>query len=308
MNLTLYRYELSIKTKITDLLGIKYPIIGAPMFLVSNPELVASVSNNGGMGTFASMSYRTIKDLETAIDQIREKTSQPFGMNIVLHKEHNPLWQEQFKTCIDKKIPLVITSMGTPRTLIKEAHANGIKVFCDVVHLKQAKFLEKTGADAIIAVCQGAGGHAGKLSPFAFIPQLADNLEIPVIAAGAISNGRQMAAAFNLGAEAVYVGTRFIATPEANATSDYKQTLIDSGPEDIIYTDEISGVSANWLRVSYDLWKSYKNDPDHFKKLRNWIDFWSAGHGIAQINQINTVSEVIQNMVTEYNEVKNKLP
>ena len=296
-----------IKTKITELLGIEYPIIGAPMFLVSGPDLVAAVSNAGGLGTFASMSFRTLEDLRSTIKQICEKTSKPFGMNIVLHKAHNPLWHDHFQIALDHKIPLVITSMGTPRTLIKEAHSQGMKIFCDVIHSRQAAVVAKCGADGIIAVAQGAGGHAGNISPFSLIPQIKEAVSIPVMAAGSISRGDQMAAAFCLGADAVYIGTRFIATPEANASPEYKQALINADPEDIIYSDKISGVNANWIKESYDRWEQSSGQA-HDIKLRRWIDIWSAGHGVAQIHDIQPVSKIIQDMVLEYKKVKNNLP
>ncbi|MDH4263240.1 MAG: nitronate monooxygenase [Spirochaetia bacterium] len=295
-------------TKITQLLGIKYPIIGAPMFLVSGPQLVAAVSNAGGIGTFASMSYRTPDHVKAAIDETRKLTNKPFGMNIVLHKAHNPHLREHFQLAIDEKIPLIITSMGTPRSLIKDAHMHDIKVFCDVISLKQAEVVEKAGADGIIAVTQGAGGHAGNINPFSFIPYLKDTIKIPVIAAGAISRGSQMAAAFSLGAEAVYVGTRFIATPEANASNEYKQALINANPEDIIYSDKISGINANWIKESFDRWIKYDTEKTHDIKLKRWIDIWSAGQGVAQIHDIQPVNEIMMEMIGEYNKIKSRLP
>ncbi|MDH4200354.1 MAG: nitronate monooxygenase [Spirochaetia bacterium] len=301
-----------IQTDITRLFDIQYPILGAPMFLVSNPALVAAVSNSGGMGNFAAMSYRTIGDLKAALHEVRALTVRPFGVNIVLHREHNPLVREQFELCLKEKISLIITSMGTPRTLIKEAHDHGIKVFCDVTNVKQASIVAKCGADAVIAVCQGAGGHAGSITPFALIPQIREAIDIPVIAAGAISRGRQMAAAFMLGASAVYIGTRFIATPEASATEEYKSALVDSNPEDIIYSDKISGISANWIRSSYDKWLKFSeiknSEKPHEISLRRWIDVWSAGHGVAQIQEIEPVSKIMENIVSEYHRIKNGLP
>jgi len=299
---------LKMETKITRLLGIDYPVIGAPMFLVSGPDLVAAVSNAGGMGTFASMSYRTLNDLRSAVREIREKTSKPFGMNIVLHKAHNALSREHFQLALDEKIPLVITSMGTPRTLIKEAHDHGIKVFCDVVSLKQAEVVVRAGADALVAVAQGAGGHAGSISPFSLFPYIKEALDVPVLAAGSISRGIHMAAAFCLGADAVYVGTRFIATPEANASAEYKQALVDAAPEEIIYSDKISGVNANWLKESFDRWLKYNSEENHDTSLKRWIDIWSAGHGVAQIHDIQPVAKIIADMIGEYEAVKNRLP
>ena len=302
--------HLKVKTKITEMFNIEYPIIGAPMFLVSNPDLVAAVSNAGGLGTFASMSYRNISDLKVALAEVRQKTQKPYGMNIVLHSAHNPLWREHFNLCLEEKIPLIITSMGTPRSIIKDAHKSGLKVFCDVVTLKQAEIVAKAGADAVITVAQGAGGHAGSISPFALIPHIKDAIDIPVIAAGAISRGVHLAAAFSLGADAVYVGTRFIATPEANASAEYKAALIKANPEDIIYSDKISGINANWLKESFERWMINQEADDHgtHLHLKRWIDIWSAGHGVAQIEDILPVPVIIKNMMNEYNEIKKRLP
>lgn len=292
------------------------------MFLVSGPDLVAAVSNAGGMGTFASMSYRTLDDLKEAILTIRSKTAKPFGMNIVMHKAHNPLWQEQLQVAVDEKIPLIIFSMGTPRSVIRDLHKEGHKVFCDVVTAKQAQIVAKAGADAVVAVSQGAGGHAGQTSPFALVLQVKEATGIPVLAAGSISRGEQMAAAFCLGADAVYIGTRFIASEEAHASGLYKEALLAAQPDDIIYSDAISGVSANWLRQSYDLWlkqeglnqeglnqKENKTQPDPgTTPLKKWIDIWSAGHGVAQIHEVLPVSKIIDSIISQYRQVKQRLP
>ena len=237
------------------MLNIKYPVFGAPMFLVSYPELVAAVSEAGGIGCFPSMNYRSTDELNDALFEIREKTKKPIGVNIVLYKDHNPQWSSQLKVCLDHKVDLIITSMGVPRSIISEVKSAGVKIFCDVIDLRYARAVAKAGADAVIAVCSGAGGHAGRISPFSFIPYLKDELDLPVIAAGSIATGRQMAAAMILGAEAVFIGTRFIASEEASASESYKNAVINAVPEDIIYTDEISGVYANWLKESYEKFK-----------------------------------------------------
>jgi nitronate monooxygenase len=209
---------MQIQTAVTRMLGIDLPIIGAPMFLVSYPDLVCAVSNAGGIGTMPALNYRTTDELRAGLTEIRSRTTKPIGINLILHKEHNPKWAEQFQVCLEFKVELLITSLGSPRSIIKEAKSVGSKVYCDVTTLKHANIVAKSGADALIAVAQGAGGHAGAISPFALIPYLKQEIpELPVVASGAISNGRQMAAALALGADAVYLGTRLIATPEANA-------------------------------------------------------------------------------------------
>lgn len=302
---------MKIATRISEMLGIDLPIIGAPMFLVSYVDLISAVSNAGGIGTFPSMNFRTPEALRDALAEIRSMTEKPIGVNIVLYKKHNPLWLEQLKVCLDAGVELIITSMGTPRSIVNEVRSMGSRIFCDVVNLRQAEILAKSGADALIAVSQGAGGHAGSISPFSLIPYLKKETGLPVIAAGSIGTGRQMAAALSLGAEAVYVGTRLIATIESSASNEYKQMLIESVPEEIIYTDKISGVPANWLKKSLD-----KISDDGIRTgitgpedaLKRWRDIWSAGHGVAQIKEILSVKDVIQNMTEEYRSAIRDLP
>ncbi|TGN11130.1 NAD(P)H-dependent flavin oxidoreductase [Leptospira ilyithenensis] len=312
---------MKINTPITEMLKIDLPIIAAPMFLVSYPELVVAVSEAGGIGCFPSLNYRTPEQLKDGLQEIRSKTKKPIGVNIILHKDHNPNWAKQFEVVMEMKVELIITSLGTPRTIAKEIKANGAHLFCDVTTLKHANIVAKSGADALITVAQGAGGHAGNITPFALIPYLKKETGLPVIAAGAISGGAQMAAALALGADAVYVGTKFIATNESRAQNEYKQMLIDSVPEEIIYTEKISGIPANWLE------KSVKKSPELMEssprkiaeghaggehameqEYKRWRDIWSAGQGVAQIENVRPAKDVIDEMVKEYLEIVGKLP
>lgn len=212
---------------------------------------------------------------------------------------------------LDAKVELLITSLGSPRTVVNEAKSIGSKVFCDVTTLKHANIVAKAGADALIAVAQGAGGHAGNISPFSLYPYLKKETGLPLIAAGAISNGAQMLAAFALGADAVYVGTRLIATPEAMASEEYKKMLIESGPEEIVYTERISGIPANWLKKSVekagDL--SHSGGSQNLdQEYKRWKDIWSAGHGVAQIEDLIPAKELILGMAKEYQDILNRLP
>jgi nitronate monooxygenase len=307
---------MKIRTKITDMLGIDLPIIGAPMFLVSYPDLVVAISEAGGIGCFPALNYRTVDQLKQGLEEIRSRTKKPIGVNLILHKEHNPFWAKQFEVCLEYKVELIITSLGSPRTIINEAKSVGAKVFCDVTTLRHAQIVAKAGADALIAVCHGAGGHAGTISPYVLIPQLIEEIGLPIIAAGAISTGKQMAASLALGAEAVYVGTRFIATPEAKASDEYKQMILESTAEDLIYTAEISGIPANWLKKSVERAKITKpatiagvaSETEIEKEYKRWKDIWSAGQGITQIKEIKPAKEIIQDMVKEYLEIIHKLP
>ncbi|MBX7058565.1 MAG: nitronate monooxygenase [Leptospirales bacterium] len=303
---------MKIETSITRMLGIDLPIIGAPMFLVSYPDLVVAVSEAGGIGCFPALNYRNVDDLRRGLDEIRSRTSRPIGVNIILHKPHNPNWPEQLKVCLEKKVDLLIFSLGAARSAVNEAKAAGAKVFYDVTTLKHARIVQKAGADALIAVAQGAGGHAGAITPFSLIPYLIKETGLPVIAAGAISTGQQMAAALALGASAVYVGTRLIATPESKAQDGYKQMLIDSAPEEIVYTETISGIPANWLKKSVERMDPKQGAPaalagdgDEYKR---WRDIWSAGHGVAQIDQVAPAGEVVRGMAAEYLKILQTLP
>lgn len=301
---------MQIKTAVSQMLGIDLPIIGAPMFLVSYPDLVCAVSNAGGIGTMPALNYRTVDELRAGLTEIRARTSRPIGINLILHKEHNPNWMRQFEVCLEFKVELLITSLGSPRSIVKEAKSVGAKIFCDVTTLRHAEIVARCGADALIAVAQGAGGHAGAISPFALIPYLKKEIPgLPVVASGAISSGRQMVAALALGADAVYIGTRLIATPEANAYDEYKQMLIDSAPEEIVYSPKISGIPANWLKRSIDkLDPDFKPDTGLNVEAKSWKEVWSAGHGVAQIDEITPAAEVITTMAAEYRDIVKNLP
>ncbi len=296
-----------INTAITKMLNIDLPIIGAPMFLVSYPDLVVAVSEAGGMGTFPALNYRSIPELKDGLAEIRSRTKKPIGVNIILYKKHNPLCFEQFYACLDFKVELIITSLGTPRQIVNEAKSVGSKIFCDVTTLKHARLVAKTGADALIAVAQGAGGHAGAISPFSLIPYLKEEVNLPIIASGSIGTGAQMAAAFALGADAVYVGTKLIATPEAKAKKEYKDMLISENPEDIVYSDKITGINSNWLKKSVEKYETTQgainrdyNAGSDVNEMKKWQDIFSAGHGIAQIKEVIPAKQVIHNMVDGY--------
>ena len=301
---------MKIKTAVTDMLGIDLPIIGAPMFLVSYPDLVTAVSNAGGIGTFPALNYRSKEELRDGLTEIREKTDKPIGVNLILLQRHNPNWREQFEMCLEFKIELIITSLGSPRSIIKEAKSVGAKVFCDVTTMKHARIVVKSDADALIAVAQGAGGHAGTISPFSLIPYLKEEFDVPVIAAGSIGTGQQMAAALSLGADAVYVGTKLIASNEAAAQNEYKTMLVDSAPEDIVYTEKISGIPANWLKRSVEKVELSEGGVDTGlnDEYKRWKDIWSAGHGVGQIKEVKSAGGIIKQMVDDYLKTVKAMP
>ncbi|MCB1193264.1 MAG: nitronate monooxygenase [Leptospiraceae bacterium] len=303
---------MKIQTKITEMLNIDLPILGAPMFLVSYPRLVSAVSNFGGIGCFPALNFRTTEELKNGIDEIRSLTSKPIGVNIILHKDHNPDWKKQLDVCLEKKVELYIASLGTPRTLIKEAKATGGKVFCDVTTLKHASLVAKAGCDAIIAVGSGAGGHSGNISLFSLIPYIKKETGLPIVAAGSISNGSQLLAALSLGADAVSIGTRLIATEEAEVDPSYKTMLIDSTPEEIIYTDKVTGIHSNWMKKSLDMHPWILNGEKPPQSLegddKRWKNIWSAGHGVAQVSDVISVGELFKKIIEEYKSGLNGLP
>ena len=240
----------AIHTRLTEMFDLRYPIIGAPMFLVSYEELAIAVSEAGGLGTLPLPNYREIAELKNALSAIRRSTDRPIGVNI--HLSGKFPWKKQLTACLDAGVGFFITSLGDPRLIISDVHASGGKVFPDVVDLRQGIKSREGGADGLVAVGAGAGGHGGNIPIPVLVPYLIEKTGLPVVAAGGISTGRQMAAALALGACGVIVGTRLIATPEARARSAYKASVIASGPEDIVFSDRITGNKANWIRESVD--------------------------------------------------------
>lgn len=323
-----------IDCEFTRLMKCRYPIIGAPMFLVSNVALVSAVSEAGGIGTFPALNFRPIEAYAEALRAIRAKTRNPFGVNIIVNKS-NLRQADDSKHALDNGVDLFLTSLGNPETVIREAHKNGAKVFCDVTNVAHAKKVEDLGADGVVAVGSGAGGHAGPISPLVLIPYLRDKLKIPVVAAGGIAHGNQIAATMALGASAAYIGTRFIATDEAGVDASYKKAVVDAGPEDIVMTTRISGTPAAVINTPYVqklgtelpyLLKLLKNHPrtkryadllihtlgqkslEEAALKPSWKTVWSAGQSVALIDDILPAEKVVQRLVSEYRKSVSALP
>lgn len=321
-----------IQTAVTQHFGIAYPIICAPMFLVSNVAMVVAAGEAGGIGTFPALNFRPIEKYAEAIREIKRKTTSPFGINIIVQKS-NKVQEQQLDIALEEKVALIITSLGNPKELIKRAHRVGTKVYCDVIGMEHARKVTDLGADGLIAVGYGAGGHAGTLSPFALIPSLVAGTKLPVIASGSIVDGKGMAAAFALGASAVYAGTRFIASKEARVDDAYKKAIIKASPEDIVNTDRVDGFPGNFI-LTESLVKlglepglleaiAMQN-----KKLKRWLSLaragralfgsdkkqasyktiYSAGHGVGMIHDIKPIKAIIKDMVQEYYSIKQGLP
>jgi nitronate monooxygenase len=281
-----------IETAFTRMLGVDHPIIGAPMFLISYEELAVAVSEAGGLGAIPLPNFRTIEDLERTLTNIRRETDKPIGVNIHLSGRFE--WKKQLAACLNAGVKFFITSLGDPRLILDDVHANGGRVFADVVSLNQGLKARDRKVDGLIAVASDAGGHSGTVPTIVLVPYLKSKVGLPVIAAGGISTGAQMAAALALGACAVVVGTRLIATTESRAISAYKKAVVTSGPEEIVCTDRITENPANWIAESI---KDFDKRPELGSK--RWLELWSAGKSVAQVDEIKPAGLVIRDMVEE---------
>lgn len=322
-----------IDTAFTALMRCDYPIIAAPMFLVSNEDLVIKTSEAGGIGGTPSLNWRTTGQFDAALTKITTQTHKPYAVNLIVNKTSLRMEQD-LDVIVRHKVPMVITSLGNPKLVIDKVHSYGGKVFCDVVDLKYALKVQEQGAHGVVAVSSGAGGHAGGISPLVLLPYLKQHLKIPVVAAGGIVNGRQILAAMVLGADAVQIGTRFIATQEATASEDYKNAIIQSSPEDIVMTRRLSGTPAAVINTPYikkiglDLnpvekfLRSHPLTMKYAKLMRvvmgsraleaaadktTWKTVWSAGQGVGLINQVQPAAEVMIQLAREYWEARDAL-
>jgi nitronate monooxygenase len=287
-------------TAFTRMFGIRYPLVGAPMFLVSYEELTVAVSEAGGLGSFPLPNYRTLDELRAALAAIRRATDKPIGVNI--HLSGRFPWQEQLALCLDYGVGFFITSLGDPKLILDDVHASGGKVFADVTHLRHALSARDKGVDGLVAVASGAGGHDGVTPTMVLVPYLARQTGLPVLAAGGIATGAQLAAALALGACGAVIGTRLIATPEARAIDRYKNAVVNSGPEDVVCTDRITGNRANWLAASIE---GVDKHPELGSK--RWLDLWSAGKSVALVEEIKPAGAVIHEIVSECENVLHQL-
>ena len=242
--------EIIKRASICQLLGIQFPIIMAPMFLVSNETMIIEGVKSGITGAIPALNYRTTEELRKAIQTIKAAVDGPFGINLIVNQS-NFLYKEQLKVCCEEKISFIITSLGSPEETIIEAHKAGVKVFCDVTNTKYAKKVEELGADAVIAVNKEAGGHAGNLSYKELIPQLLQTVSIPVISAGGVGTGKGIKDMLDLGAAGISMGSVFIASTEAPVSQEYKQACVDFGSKDIVMTTKLSGTPCSVIKTPY---------------------------------------------------------
>ena len=288
------------------------PAIAAPMFLVSGPELVIAACQAGVAGTFPALNARPAAQLEEWLGQIDAALTPscaPHGVNLILHPSNERL-AEDLATVVRHRVPLVITSLGHPGEVVRAVHAYGGLVFSDIIHAYHARKAAAAGVDGIIAVADGAGGHAGTQSPLSLIREIREFWDGILVLAGSISDGASIRAAEVMGADFAYMGTRFIATRESLAPPEYKQMIVGCGAEDIVYTDAISGTNANFLwpslqRAGYTREQlSVSFGKGKLKSLEDeakaWRDLWSAGQGVATIHDIPSVAELVARLAREY--------
>jgi nitronate monooxygenase len=235
---------------IDKMLGIDYPIIVAPMFLISNAAMIKAAMDNGITAAFPALNYRTDEELRSAIHELKKHSNKPFGVNLIVNKS-NLLYKSQLKTLAELKVDFIITSLGSPEEVIKTCKPLGIKVFCDVVDTAYAKKVEALGADAVIAVNNQAGGHAGNIDPIALVKQLKAEINIPIISAGGIAKAEHIKEIMEAGAAGVSVGTIFIASEEAPVSAEYKQAMVEYGSKDIVRTTKMSGSALTVINTPY---------------------------------------------------------
>ncbi len=321
-------------TTLDKMLGIDYPILVAPMFLISNTKMVKAALDQGVTAAFPALNYRTDRELREAILEIKAYSDKPFGVNLIVNKS-NPKYKHQLRLLAELKVDYIITSLGNPKEVIETCKPLGIKVFCDVVDLTYAKKVESLGADAVIAVNSRAGGHAGNILPEELVTMLRENLQIPIIAAGGVAKGADIKAALDWGAAGVSVGTIFIASEEADVSADYKQALIDYGEKDIVRTNKLSGspltvintpyvqqmgTKASWLERLMNRNKRLKKYIKMFLAVRGmkavekaatgatYKTLWCEGPAIEHIHRIRPMKEIIQSLIAEFEDARVNQP
>jgi nitronate monooxygenase len=319
------------KPTLDQLLGIDYPIIVAPMFLISNVKMVKAALQCGVTAAFPALNYRTDQELRAAISEIKSSSKKPFGVNLIVNKS-NPKYIKQLDTLLELKVDYIITSLGSPKETIEQCRPLGIKVFCDVVDLEYAKKVEGLGADGIIAVNSRAGGHAGNIPPEELIALLSQHCGIPIISAGGIAHGKDLKQVMDWGAAGASVGTIFIACDEADISPEYKQAMVEYGEKDIVRTNKLSGSPLTVINTPYvqqlgtraNLLEWILNNNKTLKKYAKMLiafrgmkavekaafgatykTVWCAGPAIEHVKKILPIAEIIKTLTSEYDLVAN---
>lgn len=300
---------------------LRLPIICSPMFIVSNPDMVIAQCRSGIVGTLPALNARPQPELGRWLTRIAAALQgeppaghaiAPYGVNLVIRPNHER-FAADLATCVAHHVPLIITSLGSPAEVVRQVHAYGGKVFHDVTTVRHARRAIEAGVDGLILVCAGAGGHAGATSPFALLAEVRAIYDGPLVLAGAISDGRSIFAAQVMGADLVYMGTRFIATQESGAVPAYKEMLVAASASDIVYTPHFSGIPANYLKASIE---ACGLDPLNLPavdtavvraagdKQKRWSDIWGAGQGVGAIHDIPGVAELVDRLEDEYSSTR----
>ena len=309
--------------------NLRIPVIGAPMFIVSGPELVIAQCKAGIVGSFPALNARPQEKLDEWLTLIGDELAAykdahpgvpiaPFAVNQIVHASNNRLMADM-ETCIRHRVPIIITSLRPPAEIVEAVHGYGGVVFHDVINLRHAAKAIEQGVDGIIAVCAGAGGHAGTTSPFALVKEIREIFDGTIILSGSMSKGNDALAAQAMGADLAYIGTRFIATTEANAPAAYKEMIVASKSADVIYTSLFTGVHGSYLRGSIE---NAGLDPDNLPEAdkskmnfesggntaaKAWRDIWGAGQGVGSVHDIPGVEELVLRMEKEYNDARARL-
>ena len=298
---------------------LRIPLIGAPMFIVSGPELVIAQCQAGIIGGFPALNARPQSALSDWLKQIKESLAEyaeknpdqpvaPYAVNQIVHASNSRLLDDM-AICVEHEVPIIITSLRPPAEVVAAVHSYGGLVFHDVISLRHARKAIEQGVDGVIAVCAGAGGHAGPLSPFALVKEIRKEFDGAVILSGCITSGSDVLAAKAMGADLAYSGTRFIATEEARAVPAYKEMIVDSEAADITYTSLFSGIHGSYLKGSItNIGLDPENLPDgssdamDFDKAdaKAWKDIWSAGQGVGNIDDIPPARDLVMTMEREY--------
>lgn len=317
---------MSLPAILKDTLSI--PVVGSPLFIVSGPELVIAQCKAGIVGSFPALNARPVELLDKWLERIKnelddheQKTGHkaaPFAVNQICHHSNDRLMQDM-AMCVKHKVPIIITSLRAPAEVVRAAHSYGGLVYHDVINIRHAKKAVEEGVDGLILVCAGAGGHAGTLSPFALVPEVRQWFNGTVLLSGSIAHGASILSALALGADLAYIGTRFIATTEANADQRYKQMLVETAAQDIVYSNLFTGVHGNYLAPSITAaGLDPANLPEADKSKMNfgsggnmekkaWKDIWGAGQGVGQIQDVKPVAEVVAQLKREYEEARRRL-
>jgi nitronate monooxygenase len=319
-----------MKTALTEMLGIELPIIMAPMFLVTNTKMMIAAAESGIAGCIPALNFRTIEDLEAGLKEIKSKTDRPFGVNLIVNKS-NVQAKKQLHKCLDLGVNFFITSLGSPEEVIRESKKLGVKVFCDVVEETYAKKVQDLGADAVIAVNSGAGGHRGNIAASVLVPELKRLCSIPVISAGGVGTGAGILSMLALGADGVSIGSPFIATTESDVTEDYKKACVDYGAQDIVVTTKLSGTPCTVINTPYvkkigtdqNILESILNKNKQIKKYAKMVTYykgmkllekaafsasyktvWCAGSSIEFTHKIESIPTIVSRYKSEMEEAR----